>query len=165
MGSVKDLVRDDSVYGKLYQPPTSNDFGRGVWKVSGRFSVRDLKEQIPETSINHKPAALTMMTATFFEYLANIHPEIDTCYLGVVDADGNIYFVDSGNARVRRVNTRTGIISTIAGTGFQGFNGDGKAATAAALSSPGGLALDSAGNLYISDTRNHRIRVIRGPIP
>ncbi len=75
----------------------------------------------------------------------------------VVDPTGNIYFADSGNHRVRRLGP-TGIITTIAGTGTRGFNGDGGPGTSAELALPSGLALDSFGNLYIADTANHRIR-------
>ncbi len=76
-----------------------------------------------------------------------------------VDGAGNIYFSEYVNHRVRRVNP-AGIISTIAGTGTPGPLGDGGPANQAQLYSPSGLAFDSAGNLYIADTTNHRIRKI-----
>jgi len=90
MGSVKDLIRDDSKAGRLYAAPTANEFGKGAWRVSGRFSVGDLKEQIPDTNIKDKAEALTMMTARFFEWLSENHVEIPTCYVGVLDKDGNV---------------------------------------------------------------------------
>ncbi len=74
----------------------------------------------------------------------------------VVDAAGNLYFSDSRNHRVRRVSD--GTITTYAGSGAFGFSGDGGPALQAALALPLGLALDAAGNLYIADTGNHRIR-------
>ena len=74
-----------------------------------------------------------------------------------VDADGNIYFSDIGNDRIRRVSAK-GIITTFAGTGEEGYSGDGGPAVEAQLSAPRGLAVDSSGNLYIADTRNHAIR-------
>jgi hypothetical protein len=77
----------------------------------------------------------------------------------VFDAAGNLYFVETGNHAVRRFST-AGVITTVAGTGIEGFAGDGGLATAAELDSPAGLALDSAGNLYIADTHNHRIREV-----
>ena len=77
----------------------------------------------------------------------------------VVDAAGNVIFVDGGNHRVRKI-TPQGIISTIAGDGTQGFGGDNGQAVNANLNSPFGLALDSAGNLYIADEGNHRIRKV-----
>ncbi len=76
-----------------------------------------------------------------------------------VDGSGNLYIADSPNHRIRKVDT-DGNISTIAGNGAKGFSGDGTAATAAQLNFPGGLALDSAGNLYIADGSNHRIRKV-----
>jgi sugar lactone lactonase YvrE len=77
----------------------------------------------------------------------------------VFDASGNLYFAETGNHVIRKVDT-TGHITTIAGTGTQGFSGDAGPATAATLDSPQGLALDSANNLYLADTHNHRIRRI-----
>ena len=81
-----------------------------------------------------------------------------------VDPAGNIYFVDKGNNRVRKIDTK-GIITTYAGTGKAGFSGDGGPATSAQLglnltAAYQGLALDSAGNLYIADPRNNRIRMV-----
>lgn len=83
--------------------------------------------------------------------------------LGVaVDSAGNIYIGDTHNNRIREVVASTGNIVTIAGTGVAGFSGDGGAATAALLSQPTAVTVDSAGNLYIADTGNHRIREISG---
>lgn len=65
------------------------------------------------------------------------------------DVAGNLYFADAGNQRIRRIDATSGIISTIAGTGTAGYAGDGGAATAAAISSPTGLAVDSQGQVYI----------------
>ena len=76
-----------------------------------------------------------------------------------LDNAGNLYIADSINNRIRRVDA-SGNISTIAGTGTRGFSGDGGAASAAQLRSPRGLALDSAGNLYIADEDNHSVRKV-----
>ncbi|MBI4874531.1 MAG: hypothetical protein HY822_07855 [Acidobacteria bacterium] len=73
--------------------------------------------------------------------------------------DGTVYFTDTGNHRVRRV-LANGRVETIAGTGFPGYSGDGGAATAARLSSPGGIAVDAEGNVFVADSGNHRIRHI-----
>jgi large repetitive protein len=81
-------------------------------------------------------------------------------YAVVFDTAGNMYIPDSANNRVREVSASTKTISTFAGTGAGGYNGDGVAATAATLYSPSGLAFDPAGNLYISDTGNNRIRKV-----
>lgn len=75
-----------------------------------------------------------------------------------VDGTGNLYIVD-GN-RVRKVDVRTGIITTVAGTGEQGYSGDGGPATQARLNHPVSLALDTAGNLYIADYGNRRVRKV-----
>ncbi len=75
-----------------------------------------------------------------------------------VDNSGNIYIADTNNQRIRKVNS-SGIISTIAGSGIQGFDGDGSANPALQqLDTPVGIFLDAAGNLLIADAGNHRIR-------
>lgn len=75
-----------------------------------------------------------------------------------VDAKGNVYVADSVNHRVRMISN--GIISTVAGDGTQGYTGDKGLATAAELNFPGGVVVDKAGNLYISDTGNEVIRKV-----
>lgn len=74
-----------------------------------------------------------------------------------VDKDGNLFIADLSNRRVRRVD-ESGIITTVAGNGINGFSGDGGPATSAALSDPLGLAVDGAGNLFIVDGSNQRLR-------
>ncbi len=76
------------------------------------------------------------------------------------DAAGNYYIADSWNNRIRMVSASTGEISTVAGNGSGGFAGDGSAATAAQLYVPTGITLDPAGNIYIADTYNNRIRKV-----
>jgi uncharacterized protein (TIGR03437 family) len=75
-----------------------------------------------------------------------------------VDAAGNLYIADSGNNRVRKVSG--GIITTVAGNGVSGFSGDGGPATRGELAAPGAVAVDAAGNLYIADTGNNRVRKV-----
>ncbi len=77
-----------------------------------------------------------------------------------VDLAGNLYIADSSNNRIRKVSS--GTITTVAGNGTQGFSGDGGPATSASLYYPDGVSVDSAGNLYIADTRNCRIRKVSG---
>ena len=79
-----------------------------------------------------------------------------------VDGAGNLFIADLGNYRIRKVDGATGIITTVAGTGKFGFSGDGGAATAAALANPSGVAVDGAGNLFIADLDNYRIRKVDG---
>jgi uncharacterized protein (TIGR03437 family) len=76
-----------------------------------------------------------------------------------VDASGNLYVADIGHSLIRKV-TPAGIVSTVAGSGTQGYGGDNGPATSAALNGPGGLAVDAAGNVYISDTQNNRVRMV-----
>jgi type IX secretion system substrate protein/NHL repeat-containing protein len=75
------------------------------------------------------------------------------------DAAGNMYIADEGNMRIRKVNTAN-VISTFAGNGTAGYSGDGSAATAAKLNYPDAVAFDAAGNLYIVDNTNNRIRKV-----
>jgi len=78
--------------------------------------------------------------------------------LGVaVDVAGSLYIADEANSRIRKVDT-AGVITTVAGTGVAAFAGDGGQATQAGLNFPKAVAIDAAGNLYISDTRNLRVR-------
>jgi gliding motility-associated-like protein len=76
-----------------------------------------------------------------------------------IDAGGNFYIADNYNNRVRKI-TPSGIISTYAGNGIGGSTGDGGSATSASLNHPSRLTLDAAGNLYISDDLNYKIRMV-----
>lgn len=76
-----------------------------------------------------------------------------------IDAVGNIYIADLRNNRIRRVGA-DGLINTIAGTGENGFGGDGGPAVFAQLSTPIDVAIDAANRLYVSDSGNNRLRVI-----
>ena len=76
-----------------------------------------------------------------------------------LDSAGNLYVSEFGGHRVRRI-APDGTISTIAGTGTPGFAGDGGAAKSAELAYPAGLAFDSAGNLYVADSSNNRVREV-----
>src|SRR6202000_54313 len=75
-----------------------------------------------------------------------------------VDAAGNLYISDV--AEVRKVSATAGIITRVAGTGYLGYSGDGGSATVADIADPQGLALDAAGNLYIADQSNFRLRKV-----
>jgi sugar lactone lactonase YvrE len=89
---------------------------------------------------------------------ALLNGPFDVCF----DRAGNFYFSDTFNNRIRRVDASSGIITTIAGTGDKGYSGDGGPATDAALDEPYGVVVDRAGNLYIADRLNRRVRRIDG---
>ncbi|MDR3676854.1 MAG: choice-of-anchor D domain-containing protein, partial [Acidobacteriota bacterium] len=75
-----------------------------------------------------------------------------------LDGSGNLFIVDSNNERIRRVDVLTHDITTVAGNGQTGFNGDNTAATSASLCNPYGVALDGSGNVFIADTCSSRLR-------
>lgn len=76
-----------------------------------------------------------------------------------LDGSGNLYIAEMANHVIRRVDP-SGQLTIVAGTGTQGFSGDGSPATSSTLDSPQGLAVVSSGLLYIADTNNHRIRLL-----
>ncbi len=86
--------------------------------------------------------------------------ELNEPYEVRFDKEGNMFFVEMVNNVIRRVDVKTGIISTIGGTGEKGFGGDGGPATAAQFNRPHSIALDHRGGLYVADIGNHRIRHI-----
>lgn len=88
-----------------------------------------------------------------------INAQLNSCTAVAVDGAGNVYIADRGNNVVRRVNA-AGVISTFAGTGSAGFSGNGGSATAAMLNMPSSVATDAAGNVYISDMGNNRVRKV-----
>jgi uncharacterized protein (TIGR03437 family) len=75
------------------------------------------------------------------------------------DSSGNLFIADTGNHRVRKI-APSGVITTIAGSGKRGFAGDGGQAALASLNNPASVAVDSAGNVYITDTDNNRVRKV-----
>ena len=77
-----------------------------------------------------------------------------------INSPGDIFISDTVNNRIRKIAASTGIITTVAGTGERGYNGDGILATTAMLNWPKSVAFDTFGNIFIADTHNHRIRKI-----
>ena len=78
------------------------------------------------------------------------------------DRDGNLYVSEAGTSRVWKVDRKTGLLASVAGTGEPGFSGDGGPASAARLREPGDLGFDRDGNLYIADLGNNRVRRVDG---
>jgi NHL repeat len=81
-------------------------------------------------------------------------------YTVAEDAAGDVYVADTANNRVREISAKTGLVSTVAGTGAAGWSGDGGSATGATLNAPSAIAIDSKGNLWIADTGNVVIREV-----
>ena len=77
-----------------------------------------------------------------------------------IGPDGGLYFVEYGTHRVRRLDLKSGQITNIAGTGKPGYSGDGGPATKATMNEPHELAIDQAGNMYVTDMRNQVVRKI-----
>ncbi|HXP08168.1 MAG TPA: Ig-like domain repeat protein [Acidobacteriaceae bacterium] len=86
--------------------------------------------------------------------------ELNTVFRQAIDSAGNIYFAEYNDNRIRKIAAGTGIITTVAGNGTAGFSGDGGPATSAKIYGPQGVFVDSAGNLYIADFNNSRIRKV-----
>ena len=80
------------------------------------------------------------------------------------DPAGNLYFSDTFNHRIRRIDARTGVITTVAGNGAAGYSGDGGPAIDAAFNEPYGIAVDRSGNVYVADRHNHCVRRIDGAL-
>lgn len=99
-------------------------------------------------------------------YLDDGRPALDARLYDIVglavDSHGDVVMVDKGSNRVRKVDRRSGIISTIAGVCRYGFDGDDKPAVKSMLHAPEAVVFDSLDNLYVSDTMNHRLRKIDG---
>lgn len=104
--------------------------------------------QAPVTGGEHDPGDAGPAKDAFLNFPESV----------ALDSDGNLYISERGGNRVRKIDRRTWIITTLAGTGEKGFAGDGGPATRAKLNEPTGLASDGRGNVYIGDTWNYRIR-------
>ncbi len=89
-----------------------------------------------------------------------IRAQLDSPAGLVLDSLGNLFISDTNNQRIRKVAAATGIITTVAGNGVSGYGGDGGPAIYGSFANPAGIALDGAGNLYIADNRNSRVRKI-----
>jgi GT2 family glycosyltransferase/DNA-binding beta-propeller fold protein YncE len=94
------------------------------------------------------------------DFSSAVDAQLDTPDGLAIAPDGDLIVADSHNDRVRRIDRETSTITTIAGTGESGYDGDDKPATDAMLNSPGGVAAAPNGDIYIADTLNYRVRMI-----
>jgi hypothetical protein len=102
---------------------------------------------------NHRIRRVDSLTGVISTY-ASAHLPVALAF----NSGGTLAYADAATHQVLLVQSSTGQTSVIAGTGTQGFSGDGGLATAALLDTPSGLAFDAAGNLYLADAHNHRVR-------
>ena len=97
-------------------------------------------------------------------YLDDGKPAMECKFYDVVGIDidryGDLYLTDKGTNRIRKIDMKTGVVSTIAGVCRYGFDGDGKLAVQSMLNVPESAVVDSEGNVYISDSMNHRVRKV-----
>jgi sugar lactone lactonase YvrE len=128
-----------------------------MWAAAALLPVLCQAQSAPVYTIS---AAVGSGTAGFSgDGSSAVKAEVNFPSSMVLDSAGNLYIADQANYRIRKVDT-SGNISTIAGIGTTGDVGDGKAASSAQIGSAGGIAVDSSGSLFFSDTANHVIRKI-----
>ncbi len=138
-------------------------YPEGVWADNhGNFFIADLGNRRIR-KVNSSGIISTVAGIGVVGYTGDGGPatasELGAPYRVVVDTLNNVYIADQGNNCIRKVNT-SGIITTVAGNGTPGYSGDGGPATAAELINPYGLSVDLAGNIYIADCGNNRIREV-----
>ncbi len=94
------------------------------------------------------------------EFVPALGADLGTVGGLAVARNGDIYFTDKNTDKLRKVNAATNMITTVAGTGTAGYNGDNSQGTLVQLNNPAGVALDDSGNLYVSDISNYRVRKV-----
>ena len=118
--------------------------------------------------IDHKAGIITTIAGTGAKgNSGDGGPAVEATFNGPkeidVDTAGNIFVVDTENHAIRKIDARTGLVTTVAGDGRHGGGGDRGPATAASLDRPHGVVVDRFGAIYIADTNNHRIRRVPRP--
>ena len=127
---------------------------------AGNLYIADYNNRIRRVSTGGAITTVAGGASAFGDGGSAIAAELFRPYGAAVDAAGNLYIAESGNSRIRMVSKSNGDITTVAGNGTKGFGGDNGPATSAQLNNPYGVAVDSAGNLYIADSGNSRIRMV-----
>ena len=141
--------------GNLYIADTGNNRVRMVSAATGIISTVAGNGQIGDSNNNQVGDGGAAVSAN-----------LNQPYGVTLDGNGNLYIADTNNHRIREVNAATGVISTVAGvgtianTGDGGYSGDGGPAGSAELNYPYAVAFDAAGNMYIPDSKNNRIREV-----
>ena len=133
-----------------------------VGGATGSYRIQEHGEAAVAAPSGVEPGTITTVAGTGVEGYSGDGGPATSAQLALpfglaMDTAGNLYIAEGFNDRVRRVDG-SGTITTVAGTGVEGHSGDGGPATSAQLHGPGGLAVDAAGNLYIADQGNYRVR-------
>ena len=134
-----------------------------VVDASGNLYIADSNSRIRKVSAATGIISTVAGTGTAGydgDNIAAVNAKLNVPSSLALDAAGNLYLADQNNVRIRKVNSASGVITTVAGSGLTGYDGDNVPATSAALSGPKGITLDASGNLYIADTGNSRIRKV-----
>ena len=161
-------VTDGEAPGTLVQGFDGNFYGADVGDLCTKYCGPLTDGSIYKLAVTHTlpgPAGITTLAGNGTQGYSGDGGLATSAELSApdgvaVDTGGNIYIGDLGNNRIRKVTVSTGDISTVAGDGTGGYSGDGGPATKAELSSPEGVAVDHAGNIYIADHTNSRIRKV-----
>jgi RHS repeat-associated protein len=155
-----------------YTPASGATLTPGVHQLSVTFTPNDTTDYTTAT----KTVSLTVSLAPATGIIATIAGNETEGYTGnggpalsaeffipaavAMDSQGNVYIADTANNVIRKVTASTDTVTTYAGNATAGYTGDGGAATSAELNQPGGVAVDSQGNLYIADSYNIVIRKV-----
>ncbi len=150
-----------AIQAKLFPYGVAVDSNGNIYIVDGSHRIRKVDPRGIITTVAGQSGELTSGSPMGYSGDGGPATQAKLYYPNSVALDnaGNIYIADSGNYRIRKVDT-SGIITTVAGNGQWGFSGDGGPATQASLRQPQHVAVDSAGNIYIADIYNHRIRKV-----
>ena len=148
-------------------PATAASLSRPTWletDAAGNLYISDSGNNVVRLVMMSTSRVITTVAGNYSAGLSN-GTSATTAQLKnpqglALDAAGNLFIVDAGNSVIRRVDAVTALITTVAGAGTPGFNAAPTAALSAQFKSPTALAIDTAGNLFVSDTGNHAVREI-----
>lgn len=159
-GAKTDSGGTPTIRGLLVAPVGLTYDGKGSLYVADAFLNRVKKVEVA----THKVTIVAGKGVN--QYCGDNGPAKEACLnqpAGVaLDAEGNVYIADAGNDRVRRVDAKSGVVTTVAGTGQRGFSGDNGPATKANLAFPTGVTIDPKGRIVIVEPNNNRARRLEG---